>query len=162
MKEPAKKLQLRSNLGCFCSMPLPGEEVEQQLIRESIGIPSRFVFGGGTPSDQIERVYLEFDDETVMIDRKGGSLEYAKRKNSQKFFYHLYQDSNEVSKLLDALGLSNVPKDSAENSCKLTIDYYAENQRMIKGHLEGENWFSFLEKIKDFIVSQEGNQVLFK
>lgn len=109
-----------------------------------------------------QRIYIEFQDETLLIDRKEGSFEYAKRKNSKKFFYHLYQDKESVAKLLDYFGeqvnFSNRQKGASRY--RLTIDYLSQPQKIVESPYEPTGWAAFLSEIDKFISFHNDGQLI--
>lgn len=110
----------------------------------------------------VQRIYLEFQDETLLIDRKEGSFEYAKRKTSKNFFYHLYQDKESVVKLLDYFGdkvdFGNQHKDVLRY--RLTIDYLNKPQKIVELPYEPTGWAAFLSEIDKFISFHNDGQLI--
>lgn len=110
----------------------------------------------------VQRIYIEYQDETLLMDRKEGSFEYAKRKDSKKFFYHLYQDKENVTKLLDYFG-SHIDFDNQLNgaSCyRLTIDYSSQPQKIVESIDEPIGWATFLTEIDRFISLHNDGQLI--
>lgn len=110
----------------------------------------------------VQRIYIEYQDETLLMDRKEGSFEYAKRKDSKNFFYHLYQDKENVTKLLDYFG-SHIDFDNQLNgaSCyRLTIDYSSQPQKIVESIDEPIGWATFLTEIDRFISLHNDGQLI--
>ncbi|WP_062532681.1 hypothetical protein [Jeotgalibaca dankookensis] len=110
----------------------------------------------------VQRIYIEYQDETLLIDRKEGSFEYAKRKDSKKFFYHLYQDKESVVKLLDYFGeqvdFSNQLQGASRY--RLTIDYLSQPQKIVESPYEPTGWAAFLSEIEKFISFHNDGQLI--
>lgn len=107
--------------------------------------------------NQINRLYLVFGDETLMLDRKEGSLEYAKRRDKKNFFYHLYQDQAGVEELLD---LEIAWQAGAEQEAQLTLRFDDESEINV-GALPKE-WPVFAKKIQAFMNAQNDGLLLDK
>lgn len=110
----------------------------------------------------VQRIYIEYQDETLLMDRKEGSFEYAKRKDSKNFFYHLYQDKENVTKLLDYFG-SHIDFDNQLNGAsryRLTIDYSSQPQKIVESIDEPIGWATFLTEIDRFISLHNDGQLI--
>lgn len=110
----------------------------------------------------VQRIYIEFQDETLLIDRKEGSFEYAKRKDSKNFFYHLYQDKQGVEKLLDFFGdeVHFERQLQEELPYRLTINYSNQSQKIILSACKSHQWSLFLIKMNTFIALHNDGELI--
>lgn len=117
-------------------------------------------------NQQITRIYLEYKKETLLLDRKEGTLEYAKRDGSKLFFYHLFQDEKAIPDLLDffesEVVLNGFYEMSKDNSNSLTVTF--KNDDKITHTFEitslPAGWNKFVRKLNDFINDQKRGAVL--
>ncbi len=117
-------------------------------------------------NQQIIRIYLEYEKETLLLDRKEGTLEYAKRDGSKLFFYHLFQDKRAVLELLDFFTseiLFNDSHDLTEDTPnRLTITF--KNEDRFTHYFEistlPKGWNKFVEKVNNFINYKNSGVIL--
>lgn len=117
-------------------------------------------------NQQITRIYLEYEKETLLLDRKEGTLEYAKRDGSRLFFYHLFQDKKAIPELLDFFRSNVVFIESYEltkdTPNRLTITF--KNDDKVTHSFEiatfPNGWNEFVKKVNDFIHHQNSGVVL--
>lgn len=131
------------------------------VIRRAVGVNDLLAFGGGTDPDRCERLYLEYAGETVLVDRSGGSLEYAKRKSSADFFYHLFQDAESVGALLNAVPRFESELNKEQGDYRVSIDYFLNPQKVIQTTRPNEALELLLKHLQTFIETHMKKQQLF-